>query len=143
MTRRRRTFPMPGSLAAYARDDEDPESIGCNGCTACCHDNLIALFPEDGDDVEKYGDAVETHGNPINGEMAHFIKHRDDGACWFLGETGCEIYDDRPAVCRVFDCRPVYRAYKAECSPVQIKQALRRGILGRGVFKAGKDRQPK
>jgi Fe-S-cluster containining protein len=33
------------------------------------------------------------------------LQRRSDGACVHLGERGCTVYEQRPAVCRTFDCR--------------------------------------
>ena len=32
-------------------------------------------------------------------------QRRANGACVHLGEWGCTVYEQRPAVCRSFDCR--------------------------------------
>ena len=32
------------------------------------------------------------------------LPRRPDGACVHLGEHGCTVYKQRPAVCRTFDC---------------------------------------
>jgi Fe-S-cluster containining protein len=33
------------------------------------------------------------------------LQRRSDGACVHLGKQGCTVYEQRPAVCRTFDCR--------------------------------------
>jgi len=33
------------------------------------------------------------------------LPKRPDGACIYLGDTGCTIYEKRPQACRAFDCR--------------------------------------
>jgi len=38
-----------------------------------------------------------------DGELV--LQRRWDGACVHLGEQGCTVYEQRPAVCRTFDCR--------------------------------------
>jgi len=38
-----------------------------------------------------------------DGELV--LQRRSDGACVHLGERGCTVYEQRPAVCRTFDCR--------------------------------------
>jgi len=38
-----------------------------------------------------------------DGELV--LRQRADGACIHLGERGCTVYEQRPAVCRSFDCR--------------------------------------
>jgi Fe-S-cluster containining protein len=39
----------------------------------------------------------------VAGELV--LQRRADGACVHLGEWGCTVYEQRPAVCRSFDCR--------------------------------------
>jgi hypothetical protein len=38
-----------------------------------------------------------------DGELV--LQRRSDGACVHLGKQCCIIYEQRPAVCRAFDCR--------------------------------------
>jgi Fe-S-cluster containining protein len=38
-----------------------------------------------------------------DGELV--LRRRADGACIYLGERGCTVYEQRPSVCRSFDCR--------------------------------------
>jgi hypothetical protein len=34
-----------------------------------------------------------------------YIPRTKEGACIYLGEKGCTVYEIRPATCRFFDCR--------------------------------------
>ncbi len=40
------------------------------------------------------------------------IAKKQDGSCVHLAETGCDIYAQRPAVCRTYDCRDDARIWK-------------------------------
>lgn len=60
--------------------------MNCNGCTACC---------EWGGD-HKLKPNTNLRMSPISGNCVH------------LGPEGCEIYNDRPLECRVYDCRVTY-----------------------------------
>lgn len=77
-------------------------SVPCGSCTACCRGELIVLHPEAGDKVETYETVDIIH--PLNGKPAKALK-MVDGACVYLGESGCTIHDRAPTICQEFDCR--------------------------------------
>jgi Fe-S-cluster containining protein len=89
-------------------------SVPCGACHACCRAELIPLYPEYGDDLLLY--------------PWHYVANRptllqrSNGDCWYLQENGrCAIYDRRPRLCRVFDCRVALRRnYKMR---TELKQA--------------------
>lgn len=83
----------------------DFKSVPCNGCKLCCEQGEVALQPSD--DRSLY----QTH--VIAGAVC-IKRNADTGACIYLGENGCEIYDHRPNVCRNFDCRDVYAKFKSQ-----------------------------
>ncbi len=39
-----------------------------------------------------------------------YLKRRPNGACIYLGETGCTIYERRPEMCRIFHCGEWFRS---------------------------------
>ena len=84
-------------LAAWGRGDAGP--VACGGCSACCY--------YDGNPVDKKCDrqrlAHLLTERSLDGEVV--LQRRSDGACVHLGERGCTVYEQRPAVCRTFDCR--------------------------------------
>lgn len=59
------------------------------------------IVEEDGDPAQ--WDTVELEG--VNDPDMRRLRHNEDGSCVYLGLLGCTIYDRRPAMCRVFDCR--------------------------------------
>ena len=81
--------------------------INCNGCTLCCDHDIIILHPENGDDPSKYETIEIKH--PLTGKPALAIKPSEDGSCRYVVKgKGCTIYDERPAVCKEFDCGRLY-----------------------------------
>jgi Putative zinc- or iron-chelating domain len=84
-------------LAAWWRGDAGP--VPCGGCSACCHYPGIVV---DEKRDRKLLAHLLTERSP-NGELV--LQRRSDGACVHLGERGCTVYEQRPAVCRTFDCR--------------------------------------
>ena len=108
--------------------------VPCNGCTECCRSNQgLFLHPERGDDVESYQFRVvaDRAGNPV-----FLLATTPDGACVYLGPSGCTIYERRPLLCRTFDCRQHYLML-----PRQDRDNLvRLGLSSRAVFNAGRAR---
>ena len=95
--------------------------VSCNGCTACCRNQWVLLFPEYGDRVENY-DTIEVNGH-------HFLNQLDNGDCVYLGENGCTIYDVRPAICRDFDCRKDFLSLTRDQRRVQNRQSVARRAI--------------
>lgn len=85
------------------------EMVVCNGCTACCQNDLIFLKP--GDRPEDYPGATVPSTNPLTGEEGLALKHKPGGGCWYVGPTGCTIHGRAPLVCRTFDCRKLMRDF--------------------------------
>ena len=83
--------------------------VPCNGCRACCIGQAVLLYPQDGDIIASY-DAVPTI-NPLTGEPAWELNHKDNHECVYLGPDGCTIYERAPAVCKSFDCRIAFLEY--------------------------------
>lgn len=108
--------------------------VPCNGCTACCRNDLLMLHPEMGDDPAQY-ETMEAR-NPLTGELGLALKHKPEGGCIYLGKTGCTIHERAPAICKEFDCRLNFLR-----TPKSIRRkAIKAGLCGRDVFEAGKRR---
>jgi Putative zinc- or iron-chelating domain len=84
-------------LAAWGRGDAGP--VPCGACTACCH--YPAVVVDEKRDRKRLARLL-TERSP-DGELV--LQRRSDGACVHLGKQGCTVYEQRPAVCRTFDCR--------------------------------------
>lgn len=80
----------------------DRAPVPCNGCTACCHGELV-LHPEMGDDPARYQTRLVIH--PLIGAPALALANKPNGDCIYVGITGCTIHGWAPAICRKFDCR--------------------------------------
>ena len=84
-------------LAAWGREGAGP--VPCGACTACCHYPTVIVDEKRG---RKRLARLRTERSP-DGELV--LQRRSDGACVHLGTQGCTVYEQRPAVCRTFDCR--------------------------------------
>lgn len=76
--------------------------VPCGSCRACCQNELVVLFPEQGDDPSTYEHTIVDDGQ---GHKFLALKMKPNGDCIYLGEKGCTIHDRAPAVCKSFDCR--------------------------------------
>ncbi len=75
----------------------------CGSCRNCCKGTLIRVFSDDIDRWRREGRydiilCLETW----TGGNAFLIHKKDSDECIFLSDDGCEIYDTRPRVCRLF-----------------------------------------
>lgn len=104
--------------------------LDCTGCRACCQlTPSLILHPELGDDpslYEKTPDGIR-------------LAPDGSGACRYLGPKGCTIYDQRPASCRMLDCRVMAQSALRELdglSRQQRRREIRNHRYGE-IFRAG------
>ncbi len=77
-------------------DREASLNIPCGDCTLCCQHYRVPLLESEWGHIYK---AVEDKP----GEW--IIPQRPDGSCTHLVDGKCQIYEQRPTTCRMFDCR--------------------------------------
>lgn len=82
------------------RDDPFMVEVPCNGCVRCCINDLVRILKHE--DASKW--KTETH--PLK-PWSKMLAHKKDGSCYYLGDAGCIIHDDRPQMCREMDCRVI------------------------------------
>lgn len=113
-------------------------NVPCNGCTACCDNDLLILHPEMGDDPDQY--ETQECINPVTGKPAIALAHKPTGGCIYLGSGGCTIHDDAPAICKEFDCRDFYKSLLETTTRTERRRFVKRGAFGADVLRAGRDR---
>jgi Putative zinc- or iron-chelating domain len=96
--------PRPaGSAAAFIRQyRRDVLATGevstpCAGCDACCRTPRFR--------VELTADEAKRHVGAYQDLGQWWLPRKPDGSCVYLEGGRCSIYADRPAACRVYDCR--------------------------------------
>jgi Fe-S-cluster containining protein len=108
--------------------------VPCNGCRACCINDLILLDPEHGDDPAQY--ETQDVVNPITGQKGLALTHKPNGECTYLGPDGCTIHERAPAICRKFDCRKMFLKF----SRTERRRLIKAGMADREKFDAGRKR---
>lgn len=98
----------------YAKLKELPASVPCNGCTACCRQDRIALNTQRGDDLQNYRWHLEL-GQPV-------LDRKPNGECVYLGPRGCTIHDKAPDICRRFDCRILFLTTPKATRRIRVRQ---------------------
>ena len=116
----------------------DRSIVPCNGCTACCQNDLLILHPECGDEPADY-ETMECI-NPVTGKSAIALKHKPEGGCIYLGSGGCTIWDRAPAICREFDCRKFYAKLITQTTRRDRRKSPLRDWIGGDVLRAGRRR---
>lgn len=109
--------------------------VPCNGCTACCKNDLIFLHPECGDKASDYETMPAV--NPITGKTGLAVKHKPEGGCIYLTASGCGIHGRAPAICREFDCRRFFLGLGDRAARRRI---LKAGLVTKDVYEAGRTR---
>jgi len=112
-------------------------TVPCGTCTLCCYGQDVVLLA--GDDATL--DAVPA--NIIGVGRVRVLRRRSDGACVYLGPDGCTIYERRPHVCRIFDCREHYHLPAAERrqQELTLNRPQDRAIIARGRELVERDRR--
>jgi uncharacterized protein len=113
------------------------EFVACNGCTKCCKGDTIFLHPDLGDDLAFFAGNYKTEFNPLANRRQFALLHKRNGDCVYLGESGCTIYEKRPAICKTFSCVGVWRKLQDVPRPER-RRLLRSGMLGREVYDEGR-----
>jgi Fe-S-cluster containining protein len=80
-----------------------PFSYSCNRCMSCCHDAHIALTPYE---ITRLARSLQLRTTEF---IARYLtdggivlRNHDGGACSMLGDASCNVYADRPLVCRTY-----------------------------------------
>lgn len=110
------------------------QSVPCNGCTACCRNDFIALHPECGDDPRQYQCTLQY--NPVTKKECWVLDRKEDESCVYLGPNGCTIYDRAPTICREFDCRRMFLLLDRATR----RMSIRKGLMSKEVLDAGRKR---
>ena len=112
--------------------------VPCNGCTACCRNDLLILHPEHGDNPTDY--ETQECKNPVTGKPAIALAHKPEGGCIYLGDGGCTIHARAPVTCRESDCRKFYAKLRDKNSRTERRWLVKMNIVGADVLKAGRER---
>ena len=74
----------------------------CIECQECCKTLAVPYYTADNDTIEFY--SIRGCERVINDQGAYLLI---PFSCPHLIEDGCDIYEDRPEVCREYDGRKV------------------------------------
>jgi Fe-S-cluster containining protein len=87
----------------------------CNRCMSCCRDNHISLDPYEMTRLARNRNLSTTEfiGRYMV-EGGFVISSKEDRACAFLGDGSCDVYQDRPMVCRTYPLRRAARSGREE-----------------------------
>jgi pyrimidine deaminase RibD-like protein len=96
-------------------EDALMSAINCNGCTACCWNDVVRLTPAE-------APAFKHHAEWHNGAQALVLDRRDDGACVYLTAEGCDIHGSAPGICQRMDCRELLQDTPPKTREVRVRQ---------------------
>lgn len=103
--------------------------INCGSCTACC--DGWQIVPLTTGDLARKNDWRTNRSAP----GLSLLAHTANGDCVYLdGDGKCSIYEDRPEVCRMYDCRDAYLKNiggLAEAHDSRIAQSARALLSGK------------
>ncbi len=109
-------------------------AVPCEGCRACCQREALILHPEMGDKPWEY--LCRTFDHPLTGQKVFALDQKENGECIYLGEKGCTNYENRPSICREFDCRRFYLGVQQDRPLLKFAQAM----AGDEILLAGRAR---
>lgn len=103
--------PFGHSLSSFARHRKkaildvlrgnalsSKSTVDCGSCRACC--SFQKNEPKSGDDLSVF---VESR---IDEEIRMVLPQKENMECLYLSvDNGCDVYEKRPTMCRIFDCR--------------------------------------
>jgi uncharacterized protein len=113
-----------GATVATLRDDV-PADVPCGDCNACCRTfHQLHLRPGE-KRARKRLPAEYLSVAPGLPPGYLLLGYTEQGACPVLLDGRCTIYQDRPLVCRTYDCR-LYAATGVEPDRAEIAARVRR-----------------
>src|SRR5580658_7275222 len=104
---------------------DDIRAVPCGTCKKCCSSGEAIILKDD-DGPEQYGIdnlGIDPHGNLV-------LRFKPNGDCILLGENGCTVWPNHPAVCRQYDCRLRYLELMAMNR--QQRKAWAKSVTGTG-----------
>lgn len=82
---------------------DSPFAYTCNKCMSCCHDAHIALDPYEIARLARNQHLTTTEFIArFLTEGGIVLRNREDTACVLLGADRCNVYEDRPQICRTY-----------------------------------------
>ena len=105
--------------------DDHPADVPCGSCNACCRTfHQIHLRPGEKRARRRLpGEYLSVAPGLPPGYL--LLGHDETGACPVLTAGRCTIYEDRPLVCRTYDCR-MYAATGVAPDRSEIAEQVRR-----------------
>ena len=80
-----------------------PFSFVCDRCSQCCRNKLININPYEISRLAKgLGITTTEFIRQFTQDGGIHLLQKDDGSCYFLSRTGCQVHKNRPFVCRLF-----------------------------------------
>lgn len=102
--------------------------VPCGSCNLCCRGDAIRLLPEDNADLYQ-----TVKHEPSGGLM---LAHKENDDCIYLDrETGCTIHTYSPTLCRIFDCRVLFKSIPFS----QVNKLDEKGYLDKEIWHHGKE----
>jgi len=103
---RNRSIRHPTSATPPDARDPRAEAFGhiCRRCTRCCRDKTIRVDPYE---IARLARRLGVTTGAFSARWTRdgagvALAAREDGACVFLGEAGCDVHPDRPLACRIY-----------------------------------------
>ena len=92
------------ALPAVGTPRQEAFGYVCQRCSRCCHDKTIQINPyEVARLARRLGQSTTAFREASTVDAAGTrLKQTAAGSCVFLGEEGCTVHSDRPAVCRIY-----------------------------------------
>ncbi len=134
------------ALQPLLEDKLISDCITCNkGCTACCHTQvaitkdeaqLLAARISEGTIINQHRLAIQAAAHN-DSDAWYEIPHKDRG-CVFLDDQGsCNVYDDRPSVCRcnsVVSDPALCSTKDGEVKAIQLLHTHKADMVNMGAF---------
>lgn len=78
-------------------------SVPCGECSHCCMNVRVYLI--EADLLSGFPYRMEEGPKPYSDNGPIILSRTEDGSCIYYVDGKCSIRDNRPSICRAFDCR--------------------------------------
>lgn len=80
-----------------------PIYVPCGSCNACCKNVIVSLYDYD---LESGFPYKKRNRKPeAEGDAKYCLLSQRNWDCIYFRDERCTIYENRPSICRAFDCR--------------------------------------
>jgi len=107
--------------------------VECESCSLCCRNRHLVLLTPGVDNPRLFRKQRAVH--PVSGDPVFALAFQPNGDCAHLIDGKCDVYENRPQVCRTFSCVGDY----LETPRAERRRRVKAGTADQAVYDRGRE----